>query len=259
MNNIHVQDLTRQILKTTVSLQKKKYRNIKEKIVIEGLLPLEEALRSAYRITEIFFNPFLLKKPGVKECILLAQERYDTRCYEVNGSELKQISSEVTPQGIVSVAQQQKFSHEEFHGNILLLDQLQDPGNVGTLFRIAHWFGLGGVILTKGTADVHNPKVIRASMGSFFHLPFVYIEDLPESLLSGRTLVLTKTHGKNNIQDIKGEEISPFILVIGNEARGINPEFDAYPHQDLTLPSLGDAESLNAAVATAAILSKLLY
>ncbi|MEA2077925.1 MAG: RNA methyltransferase [Candidatus Marinimicrobia bacterium] len=254
-----ISELTQRVLKRALSLQKKKYRNIESAILVEGLLPLEEAVKSNYIIDEVYYNPFLLNKPGVKELLIGLQEKDNTLCYEVSGSDLKQISTEVNPQGIVAVAKQREYDIEDLKGNFLVLDKLQDPGNVGTLFRIAHWFGLGGLVLIKGTVDVHNPKVIRSSMGSFFHIPFVYVDDLPEPLLKDRTLLLSKAHSEERIQDMNIKEILPFLLVIGNEARGIDPFFDQYDHRDLTLPAIGGAESLNAAVAAAAILSKLLY
>ena len=246
-------------MKAAVSLQKKKYRNIESSILIEGLLPLEEAVKSNYVVTDIFYNHYLLNKPGVEQLLISLQDNHQSRCFEVSGSELKMISTEVNPQGIVAVAKQKEYETNELSGNILVLDRLQDPGNVGTLFRIAHWFGLGGVILMKGTVDVHNPKVIRSSMGSLFHVPFIYAEELPEFMLKDHTLLLSKAHSEEKIQAFDPESISPFLLVIGNEARGVDAAFDVYEHRDLTLPAIGGAESLNAAVAAAAILSKLLY
>jgi TrmH family RNA methyltransferase len=259
MEHIIKSELTRQILKRAISLQKKKYRNIESAILIEGLLPLEEAVKSHYIIKEVYYTVFLLDKPGVKELLIELQAKDQTSCYEISGSELKQISTEVNPQGILAVAAQRDYNEMDLKGNILVLDQLQDPGNVGTLFRIAHWFGLGGVILMKGSVDVHNPKVIRSSMGSFFHMPFIYVEALPEVLLKERSLLLSKAHSDVDIKNMNMQEIAPFLLVIGNEARGIDHMFDDLQHQDITLPPLGGAESLNAAVAAAAILSKLLY
>ena len=259
MKTIQTSDLTKAVMKRAVSLQKKKYRNIESAILVEGLLPLEEAIKSNYVIQEVYYNPFLLQKPGVRDMLLGIQEKDCCACYEVSGSELKQISTEINPQGIVAVAKQRDYNIEDLKGNLIVLDQLQDPGNVGTLFRIAHWFGLGGLVLMKGTVDVHNPKVVRSSMGSFFHLPYIYSDEIPVSLIAERTLLLSKAHSNIHIQDIDSKALNPFLLVIGNEARGIDTVFDKFPHQDLTLPALGTAESLNAAVAAAAILSKLLY
>ncbi len=259
MNDLQTTLMSQAVLKRAISYQKKKFRSIDHVIVIEGLLPLEEAIKSDYKIKEVFYNPFFLNKPGVKELLFTLQEEADTLCYEVSGSELKQISSEINPQGIVAIAEQKDYELSDLKGNILVLDKLQDPGNVGTLFRIAHWFGMGGVLLLKGSVDCHNPKVVRSSMGSFFHMPFVYQDTMNDDMINGRTLILSKAHSDIKLDEINIENISPFMLVIGNEARGVDPEFDELTHIDLTLPSIGGAESLNAAVAAAAILSKLLY
>ena len=251
--------MTQAVFKRALSYQKKKFRNLDQMLLIEGLLPLEEAVKSSYKITEVFYNPFLLNKPGVKELLISLQKKEGTSCYEVKGSDLKQISSEVNPQGIVAIAEQRVYDYSDLKGNILILDKLQDPGNVGTLFRIAHWFGLGGVLLMKGSVDCHNPKVVRSSMGSFFHMPFFYSDGLDVEMIKDKTLILSKAHSQIKLDDIDIENISPFMLVIGNEARGVDHFFDELEHIDLTLPPLGGAESLNAAVAAAAILSKLLY
>jgi tRNA G18 (ribose-2'-O)-methylase SpoU len=97
MEQLQNSELTKQVMKRAVSFQKKKFRNIDSIILIEGLLPLMEAVESQYVITDVFYNPFLLNKPGVKELLISLQEKHQTRCYEVSGSELKQISTEVTP------------------------------------------------------------------------------------------------------------------------------------------------------------------
>lgn len=259
MENIKTKDLTKTAFKRVQMYQSKKPRNLDSVMMIEGLLPLEEAQKSSYTINEIFYNPFILDKPGVRELILSLQERDDSTCYEVTPSELRKISTEVHPQGILAIAKQKAYDFSDLKGNILVLDKLQDPGNVGTLIRIAHWFGLGGILLIKGSVDVHNPKVVRSSMGSLFHMPFYYCDQLNGSFLENRKLILSKVHSDNTIYDIKKSDIEPFMLVIGNEARGIDPVFDDFDHIDLTLPPLGGAESLNAAVAASAILSKLLY
>ncbi|MDZ7796587.1 MAG: RNA methyltransferase [Candidatus Marinimicrobia bacterium] len=159
-------------LKTAASLQKKKYRDIEKKFLIEGILPLEEALRSNYRITEIFFTHEVSAKPGIRDLLRSAENKYGAACYEISDRELRKISCEKTPQGIAAIAEKNIFSEKDLNGNILLLDKIRDPGNAGTLFRIAHWFGLGGIVMINESVDVCNPKTVRASMGSVFHIPY---------------------------------------------------------------------------------------
>ncbi|MDZ7822404.1 MAG: RNA methyltransferase [Candidatus Marinimicrobia bacterium] len=242
-----------------MSLQKKKFRDSEQRFLIEGFLPLEEALRSSYRIREIFVVREISQEPHVSRLLLKAREGHHAACYEISRQELKRISCEQTPQGLVAVAEKKTFRAEALTGDLLLMDRIRDPGNAGTLFRIAHWFGLSGVLMMRGSVDACNPKTVRAGMGSVFHMPYLEIDTLPETLRSGRTLLLSKAHGNADIRDLRKEALQPFILVIGNESRGVSGAFDHYPHLDVTLPSLGGAESLNAAAAAAAILSRLLY
>lgn len=259
MNTIRSQECSQRIRKEAAQLQQKKFRTQRKMLLIEGLLPLQEAAQSAYRIAEIFYDPGLLEKPGTAEFIAGIQSRDKARCYSVSSRELRELSSEVTPQGIVATAEQSVFEPGDLKGNLLLLDGIRDPGNAGTLFRIAHWFGLGGLLLTSDSVEAFNPKVVRGSMGSVFHLPFLECGEIPEPLLREHTLILSRVHEGSDIREIPREGIQPFILAIGNEARGVSAVWNDLPHRDLTLPAPGTAESLNAAVAAAVILTKLLY
>lgn len=259
MNAIQEQTCTQHIRKAAAQLRQKKFRKQRKMLLIEGLLPLQEAARSAYQIAEIFYNPCLLEKPGTAELIVSIQARDQAHCYVVSGRELRELSSEVTPQGIVATAEQRVFEPGDLKGNLLLLDGIRDPGNAGTLFRIAHWFGLGGLMLTRDSVEAFNPKVIRGSMGSVFHMPFLECGEIPKLLLRERTLILSKVYEGSDIREIPREGIQPFILAIGNEARGVSANWDDLPHRDLTLPAPGGAESLNAAVAAAVILTQFLY
>lgn len=259
MNTNNISVCSRRTLKEASQLQHKKFRSQRNMLLIEGLLPLEEAAKSDYRIREVFYNPYLLEKPGVVELLAEIREKHGALCCDVGGRELKALSTEVTPQGIVATAEQKSFTEDDLQGNILLLDRIQDPGNAGTLFRIAHWFGLGGLLLTRGTVEAFNPKVVRGSMGSVFHLPFLEVRDIPQSLLEGRTLLLSKVHSGGDIRNYTSGKDKHFILAIGNEAGGISKEWDTLPHIDISMPVPGTAESLNAAVAAGVMLTKLLY
>lgn len=259
MNTNNISTCSRRVLKEASQLQHKKFRSKRNMLLIEGLLPLEEAAKSDYRIREVFYNPYLLEKPGVGELLAQIRERHGALCYEVGGRELKVLSTELTPQGIVATAEQKTFREEDLGGNLLLLDRIQDPGNAGTLFRIAHWFGMGGLLLMQGTVEAFNPKVIRGSMGSIFHLPFLEVRDISQKLLETRTLLLSKVHSGEDIRNYIPDKDKHFILAIGNEAGGVREEWDALPHIDISMPAPGTAESLNAAVAAAVMLTKIQY
>jgi len=243
-------------LKQARSLQTKKYRYKDRQFLIEGSLPLEEALKSGYHIRKIFYSPRILEKPGIRNLLDKAAEKDDTACFEVTQSDLKNISSEVNPQGICAIADMKSFNAQDLSGNILILDGIQDPGNMGTLIRIAHWFGLGGLILMGGNVDVANPKTVRSSMGSFFFLPYIYCDNLTSSVLGERKCLVSRVHGGLPVREYKKSGL--FALVIGNEARGIQSDFSKFDPIDITLPRPGGAESLNAASAAAALLSVII-
>ena len=137
----------------------------------------------------------------------------------------------------------------------IYLDTLQDPGNLGTIIRIADWFGAKGVVCSAGCADVYNSKVVQSSMASIARIPVYYDQQL-QWLQKQQAPVLAATlHGKPLSHFSK----TPYgILVIGNESKGIRPEIIALATEQITIPRKGQAESLNAAVATGILLSHLL-
>lgn len=249
-------ELSKIRLKELTALQQKKFRAIDGLFLAEGILPVEELLKSDYIVKDLVYNPFLEKRQGFSELLLTVLKK-GVNPLLVSESVLKKISSEQNPQGVVAVAQKREFAAGLLHGNLLFCDQIQDPGNLGTLFRIAHWFGLGGLILTHGCVEPTNPKVVRASMGSFFHMSYHYV-DSPRDLVDyypNHQLFITSPHTGKSVAEAVLHQ--PMILAIGNESHGIQAE--VYPASEMiTLPRLGGAESLNAAVATAALLSRLL-
>ncbi len=243
-------------LKSLTALQQKKYRNREGKLIIEGFIPVLEAIRSAWVISDIYFTPYIQAKPGFDEIL-----NSTVPLHEIDAKTLKKISTETTPQGVIAVAAIPEFSSSALNGNLLYLDRIQDPGNLGTLFRIADWFGLGGIVLSPDCVDISNPKTVRSAKGSLFHLPWIELNSPADlmQLFPSHHCLITKVHDGISISDIHLSRDSHFILVIGNESHGVDPEFQPGASTDITMPPLGGAESLNAAMACAAILGKLLY
>ncbi|MDD3807458.1 MAG: RNA methyltransferase [Candidatus Marinimicrobia bacterium] len=240
-------------------LHQKKYRSLYQLFLIEGVLLLEEALKMNALVKGIFYHPYLLDKPVFQSLLKIAQSR-NIPVYEVSPTVIKSLSTEKNPQGVIAVVSQTPAPETLPSGSLLVCDEIQDPGNLGTLIRLAHWFGLAGVITTPGTVETVNPKVIRAAMGSHFHLP-LFMMDIPEILKKTKkshTILLSVVRGGTPLPELKKLE-NPFLLVIGNEARGVNPQWPKDVVIPVTLPSLSNCESLNAAVAAAAILSVLTY
>lgn len=183
-------------------------------------------------------------------------EDYDTTAHAaittvVTPQELRQLSLLTTPNKALAVVEMPNYT--PFNNNIqttllLALENIQDPGNMGTLLRIADWFGLPALFCSKGCVDVYNPKVIQASMGSFARVP-VYYEELPDLLDQHPDLpVYGAVLGGENVYQANLER--PAFLLIGNEGKGLSPDLQSRLSRRLTIPQQGQAESLNAAVAT---------
>jgi TrmH family RNA methyltransferase len=174
---------------------------------------------------------------------------------EVSGIELQKLSQLQTAHEVVAVVQQ--FDEEEPKADsfVLYLDTIQDPGNFGTIIRIADWFGVHHIVCNQGCADLYNSKVIQASMGSIARVKMYY--DEKENWLKKQSLPVyaASLHGKSLYQHQKTDR---GILIIGNESRGISGELMEIATEKITIPKRGGAESLNAAVATGILLSHLL-
>ena len=174
----------------------------------------------------------------------------------IEPSELDRISFLSTPNQVLGIFR--KPAHVPMHlaGSVTLMaDNIQDPGNLGTIIRCADWFGIKQIICSKDCADVYNPKTVQSTMGSIARVS-VYYEDLGEVIKSHpSTHVYAATLAGKNIHEFK--PLHHGIILMGNESKGINAELLKLAHEKITIPRIGEAESLNAAVATGIILSHL--
>lgn len=172
------------------------------------------------------------------------------------------VSDTKTPQGILAVVKRREYGLEEIIGedgsraHVLVLDHLQDPGNLGTIFRTAEAAGASGILLSRDCVDLYNPKVIRSTMGAVFRLPFLYVEDLPKAVgelkRSGLTVYAAHLEGKNAYD---GEDYTGgTAFLIGNEGSGLREEVAQCADCRIRIPMQGKAESLNAAVAAAVLM-----
>lgn len=235
------------------SLRQGKFRELNKAFIAEGVKMVEELIKSSFRIQTIFglaswFEPRKEMISGLNLSFL-----------EISEDELKKISNLTSPSEVLAVVEIPDPAEplaEELGNLVLVLDYLQDPGNLGTIIRIADWFGIGHVICTPGTVDVYNPKVIQATMGSVFRVKVHYLK--PETFfqsLSPSWQIYGSASGGDNIY--KTELNYPAAVVIGNESQGISPETNSFIHQWIGIPSFSDAiESLNASVATGIICSE---
>lgn len=173
-----------------------------------------------------------------------------------NEFELEKISLLQTPNKVVAIFYQRKYEPDNLKNNIsLMLDEIQDPGNMGTIIRTADWFGIKNIICSEDCVDCYNPKVVQSSMGSLGRANIIY-KDLEKFInnnkdinLLAATLTGTSLYTFNKIKE--------GIILFGNESKGISNELLKYVTEQITIPKMGAAESLNAAVATGIILSHI--
>ena len=245
MNTIQSKDNS--ILKEVKRLHKKKFRNETGRFLVEGFRFVEEALISSFNV------PYIFVSEGVKDKYIdfniekVLQK--NSVVYFVKDNIFKDLCETVTPQGILAVVENKKVELEDKEGFYVLIDKLQDPGNVGTIIRTAHASGALGIITTKGTVDVYNDKTLRSTMGSIFNIPVIEDDDLElmRGLKSmGFKLIVSSLDTDNNFYDI--DLIGKIIIAVGNEGNGISEEVYALGDEKVKIPMPGGAESLNAAV-----------
>ena len=172
----------------------------------------------------------------------------------------RQMSDTLTPQGILTVLKTPSYTLEDIfrkeHPFVMVLEDLQDPGNAGTIFRTGEGAGVDGILLTKTCVDVTNPKVIRSTMGSVYRMPFCYTEDLHRTLQdwkkAGIRLYAAHLKGQNSYD--KEDYRRPSAFLIGNESQGLTEETAALADHYIRIPMSGQVESLNAAIASAILM-----
>lgn len=170
---------------------------------------------------------------------------------------MEKMSDTKTPQGILALVRMEKRRREELYGRFLLvLESVQDPGNVGTLLRTAEAAGAGGIILDRGSADPYSPKVLRSTMGAIFRLPFVISENLPDELQKLRRdgYHLLAAHLKGAVSYDTASYPERCAILLGNEGNGLSDTVTALSNERVFIPMEGKTESLNVAVAGALLL-----
>ena len=232
-------------IKFIKSLTKKKFRMKEGLFIIEGKKGILELLDSQLKLHTLYTTEDIFDAPG-------------DLTFFVSEAELKKISNLNTPQTALAVFHIPKETTPEAKGFQVALDEIQDPGNLGTIIRMCDWFGIEQLICSRGTVDCYNPKVVQATMGSISRVQIHYV-GLPEYLAAaGKEVAVYGAF-------LEGEEVyaqplsSEGILVMGNEANGISPEVEKFITQKLVIPQFGSShktESLNVATATAIFLSE---
>lgn len=245
------------IIKEAASLFEKKYRDELGLFLLEGPNIVKEAMEEGGRVRFIFTLAGSSSEE-VQEIAALAEEK-NLAVYELSSEAFAKVTQTNSPQDIVAVMEKRQMTEDEFfklvqNGNVVVLDRLQDPGNVGTIIRTAEALGFKGLAVIKGTADVYQPKVVRAAAGSMLRFPIIFFED--EDTLTavfknhGKKLYTTAMQAKS-VYDADIKENS--CIVIGNEGNGVSKKL-LENSETLSIPMEGKTESLNAAISASIIM-----
>ena len=229
-------------------LKEKKYRDLENSYIIEGLKLVKEAISEKIDIQQIVIceeNNSEIDKETLYE-IAKYNLIYVTRKVFETLTDVK------NPQGIMAVVKKNKSNLDIDYSEeiILALDNLQDPGNLGTILRTLDSANLKQLIISKNSVDCYNPKVVRSTMGAIFRVNIIEVDNLKQELINAKKnnfkIMVTSLDAKNNIYNT---DFSKKIIVIGNEANGVSKEIQDLADEKVKIPMLGKTESLNASVA----------
>lgn len=242
--------LSKARIKFIKSLQLKKYRKQEQCFTVQGEKSVLETLNSSFQVRELYATADFIERQKP------ALSRYKNDLVQVTESELASASEYATNDAALAIVTIPENVQVDVKVNefILMLDDIRDPGNLGTIIRTADWYGVTKVIASEETADVYNSKVIQSSMGSFTRVQ-VYYTNLVEFLKINKGSVYGTFLKGEDVHNLKHG--SGGIIVIGNEANGISPGVEKFITNKITIPQYGRAESLNAAIATAVILDNI--
>ncbi|MFC2125513.1 TrmH family RNA methyltransferase [Bacteroidota bacterium] len=237
-------------IKSYKSLQIKKYRQQAQKFLVEGSKSVLELLKSEFNIEIILATRQFLANYGdfLKNASVSVEE--------VSEKVISRISQLKTNESVLAVVNMPADSDPPFKTkeNIVALDSISDPGNLGTILRIADWYGIKTILASEDTVELYNPKVIQASMGSFTRTR-IYYGDLKSFFKKFEQPVIGTYMEGEDVHDF--HQTDPAIILFGNESSGINPELDSVVDHKLTIPRTGQAESLNVAISCAVVLDNL--
>jgi TrmH family RNA methyltransferase len=241
----HISSPENKIYKDCVRLARKKYRDREGRFIIEGRNIVAEAFAAGARVETVILNE------GVA-----AGQDYSCRLCTMSRKLFSRISQTENSQGVIAIITKDRDAGDAFQkgisdgGNLLVLDKVQDPGNIGTMIRTAEGAGYAGILCVKGTGDVYGPKTVRAAAGALFRMPV--LTDFAEEELAGflaergKRMVVTAMDGMDYRDAPLKENVA---LIIGNEGNGVSSTLFRQAELRVSIPMAGKLESLNASVA----------
>ena len=252
-----------EFIKHVKKLKDKKYRDLNNEYIIEGIKIIEEAINEKANIKQVVICDDCEKTSNIPKDLMYEIAKQE--CVYVTSKLFESLTDVANPQGILAIVEKntvksQTAGNEEQELDytqdiIVALDDIQDPGNLGTILRTVDSIGLSQILVSKGTADSYNPKVVRSTMGAIFRVKIIECADLEKTLKEIKKhkfeIVVTSLQTKNSIYDI---DYKNKVIVIGNEANGVEEKIQKLADKKVKIPMLGKTESLNASVATGIIL-----
>lgn len=243
-------------IKHIKKLKEKKYREEYNEFIIEGIKIIEEAILENAKIKSIIICDDCKTAGNIPNDLMY--EIAKLNCIYVAEKIFNSITEVMNPQGIMAIIE--KTSNQENQidykqDKFLILDNIQDPGNMGTILRTADSLNLNQIIVSKGSADIYNPKVVRSTMGAIFRIKVIEAESLPKVIKDMKkhkiNVYATDLRTDKSIYDV---DYKKSAIVIGNEANGVSSAVLNEATEKIKIPMIGKTESLNAAVATSVIL-----
>lgn len=260
MNEMEITSVNNELVKQVVKFQQKKYRDEEKKFLLEGFKPIEEAFLAKIEIEKVF----VLKEKASKYSFLknkLAPEK----CILTTETVLKKISTTDSAPDAVAVAKQKIFTIDDIKSakKVLLLENIKDLGNLGTILRTAKAFNQDAVILFGDTVDLYNPKCVRSAVGNLWKIPVVQIKGQASGLSTlkntfttfERIATLPKSKDSVFLKDFNAN--SPYLVMFGSEADGLSQDLIDFSTKRVTIEMDSDVESLNLSVSVGVLLYKL--
>lgn len=249
-----ITSVNNELVKNATKLQQKKFRDIENKFILEGFKCVDEAIKSNLYIENIFVNQ------EKQDLVSTYDKNIQDKVILTTEAVLKKISQTNSAPEIVAIAHKINYTFDDLKNSkrLVLLENIKDLGNLGTIFRSAKAFNSDGIILYGNEcADIYNPKCVRSAVGNLWKIPFVYSNNLEElkKNFSGYERVATLPRSKNYLKNFKINE--PLIVMFGSEADGLSNELINFSTKDVKIEMSDCVESLNLSISCAVVLYKL--
>lgn len=235
---------TKDLLKHARSLQQKKFRDERSAFLVEGQKLVEELLRSGWKVQHLFATAETADRMALPSPLIVAEHELQRTGTLESGIGVLAVAEKPVQEGTPSIGPEEL---------VLALDGVNDPGNLGTVIRIADWFGIRQVWCSEGSVDVYNPKTVRSSMGGIFRVAVRYCDlahELGDQERAGTSIYMATMDGRPVFEETLGRKA---LLVLGSESHGLSTDVLRVPHRSISVPRGGQAESLNVAMAASAL------